>query len=381
MPSTRRSRSIHWAAPFTVAAVIGLVALAPTLSAGAATPSLAPLTPQQLLVKVQQTNVKALSGNIRLTANLGIPNLGSLAGVAGRDGAFNPLDLLSGSHDARIWLDGPDRQRIALPSSLAETDVIHNGADVWTWTSNGAQVSHLHSTATHDTGAPDTAPKTGPIETPDVLAQQLLGQITPSTSVTVTTPAYVAGRAVYQLLLSPHARQSTVAGVAVAVDSATGLPLQVSLFAKGQSKPALQLGFTSVRFSRPTASTFKFVPPPNAHVTTTNRLGLGMFGGARAERHGKRLAGSTDAFPAQAVPAPGRADQTKVVGTDWTQVFITTTTGGLPGEAGIVLKAATPVSGGRYLHTSLINVLMLNDGRILAGAVNQAALEAAASAH
>src|ERR1700681_1581915 len=105
MPSSHRSRSLHWAAPFVVAAVIGLVALAPTLSAGAAPPSLAPLTAERLLVKVQQSNVKALSGTIRLTANLGIPNLSSLAGAAGRgDGVFNPTDLLSGSHDAQVWI-------------------------------------------------------------------------------------------------------------------------------------------------------------------------------------------------------------------------------------------------------------------------------------
>jgi outer membrane lipoprotein-sorting protein len=384
MPSSRRSRSMHWAAPFVVAAVIGLVALAPTLSAGAATPSLSPLTPQQLLVKVQQTNVKALSGNIRLTANLGIPNLGSLAGAAGHDAAFNPLDLLSGSHDARVWFDGPDRQRIALASSLAETDVVHNGADVWTWVSSGSQVSHMHSTAIHGAaGKPEAAPKTGTIETPDQAAKQLLDQITPSTSVTVTTPAYVAGRAVYKLVLRPNAAQSTVDHVGIAVDSATGLPLQVSLFAKNQSKPALQLGFTSVSFSRPAVSTFNFTPPPNAHVTTTSSLGLGMFGGARVERRGKPMAGSIEAAPAQAAPA--QADPTKVVG-HWTQVVISTTNGGLPGQAGILLKAAVPVSGkwgsGRLVQSPLINVLMLNDGRIVAGTVTPAALEAAvASAH
>jgi outer membrane lipoprotein-sorting protein len=365
---------MHWAAPFVVAAVIGLVALAPTLSAGAATPSLAPLTPQQLLVQVRQANVKALSGSIRLTANLGIPSLGSLAGAAGHDAGFNPLGLLSGSHDARVWIDGPDRQRIAMASSLAETDVIHNGADVWTWVSNGSQVNHIHSTATKESGKPETASNVRTMQTPAEAAKQLLDQITPSTSVIVTTPTYVAGRAVYELVLKPNAPQSTVEHVGIAIDSATGLPLQVSLFAKGQSKPALQLGFTSISFSRPAASTFNFTPPPNSHVTT-NSNGL-PSGHVRADRQGQ---GQDQQDSTSAAPA--RADQTKVVGQDWAQVVISTTNGGLPGQAGVLLKAASPVSGawgsGRLVGSPLINVLMLDDGRIVAGAVTPAALEAA----
>jgi outer membrane lipoprotein-sorting protein len=386
MPSSRRSRRLHWAAPVIVAAVIGMVALAPTLSAGAATPSLSALTPQQLLVKVQQANVKSFSGSIKLAANLGIPNLSSLAGAAGRDAAFNPLDLLSGSHTARVWFDGPHRQRIALPSTLAETDVIHNGADVWTWVSSGSLVTHMHSTATKQAAKPEAAPDASPMQTPDQVAKQLLDQITPSTSVTVSTPAYVAGRPVYELVLRPNAKQSTVDHVGIAIDSATGMPLQVNLFAKGQSKPALQLGFTSVSFSRPAASTFKFTPPPNAHVTTTNRPGLGMFGGARAEgRKRIHMAGPDAARAAVAVPETTQSSETKIVGQDWTSIVISTNSAGLPGQAGLVLKAATPVSGawgsGRLLQTPLINVLLLNDGRVVAGAVTPAALEAAASAH
>src|ERR1700674_447425 len=198
MSSLPRSRSIRWAAPIVVAALIGSVALVPTLSASADSPRLAPVTPHDLVAKVQAVHVQALSGTIQLQTNLGLPDLGALAGAAGAQGAgFNPLSLLSGSHDAKVWFDGPDRQRIALASTLAETDVIHNGADVWTWVSSGSVVNHWHSTSTaKPSGKPNVEPKTGTMPTPDQAAKLLLDQITPSTSVTVTTPAYVAGRSV-----------------------------------------------------------------------------------------------------------------------------------------------------------------------------------------
>jgi hypothetical protein len=48
-----------------------------------------------------------------------------------------------------------------------------------------------------------------------------------------------------------------------------------------------------------------------------------------------------------------------------------------------LLKAATPVSGsygsGHLIETSLLTVLLLDDGRVFAGAVTPAVLEQAAS--
>jgi hypothetical protein len=63
-------------------------------------------------------------------------------------------------------------------------------------------------------------------------------------------------------------------------------------------------------------------------------------------------------------------------------------TGPLPDQANNAVeqlyrlrRAATPLTGtnDRLLHTALINVLLLADGRIAVGAVTPAALEAAAA--
>ena len=53
--------------------------------------------------------------------------------------------------------------------------------------------------------------------------------------------------------------------------------------------------------------------------------------------------------------------------------------GGLDaGSAQLLNELTTPVAGGRALQTSLVSVLLLDDGRILAGAVPVESLEAAA---
>jgi outer membrane lipoprotein-sorting protein len=391
MPSSLRSRRIRWAAPILVVAVIGLVALVPTLSAGA-TPSLPSLSPQQLIDKVQQSNVQALSGTIRLTTSLGLPDLGSLAGAVGRGSGFNPIDLLTGSHEARVWFDGPDRQRVALLSSLAESDVIHNGPDLWTWQSEGSRVTHSHTAAPAAPTAPVTRTPGATAETPDQVASMLLGQLTPSTDVSVSTTAYVAGRAAYELVLSPRAPESTVSHVTIAVDAKTGLPLRVGLFAKAQAKAAFEVGFTSVSFSRPAASTFAFKPPPGATVTTnTAAPGAHAEGGAKVRIKAGETPATATGPTGQTPPETG---QSQTVGHDWTTVLITSAgsqlpspaTGRVPDQASNAVdqlyrlrRAATPLKGtnDRLLHTALINVLLLPDGRIAVGAVTPEALVAA----
>ena len=119
MPHSPRSRALRWAAPLVVAAIIGLIALIPTFSA-AATPALPGVTTSQLIARVEQSNDPPLTGSVTLSASLGLPSLSSL-GTTGRgdNNGFNPTDLFSGSHQARVWYDGPDRSRIALPRSMA----------------------------------------------------------------------------------------------------------------------------------------------------------------------------------------------------------------------------------------------------------------------
>lgn len=126
----------------------------------------------------------------------------------------------------------------------------------------------------------------GPIPVPPgpgQVASQLLSSIGPTTAVTVTTTAYVAGRPVYELNVSPRNPQSLVGRIVIAVDSKTGLPLRVQVFARGATSVALSFGFTQISYAAPAASNFDFKPPKGAKIKTVsggNALGaLGGLGG------------------------------------------------------------------------------------------------------
>ena len=315
MSSLARSRRIRWAAPVVVIAVIGLLAFIPTISAGADTPTLPPLTAQALLEKAQAAktaDLPGLSGTVQLSANLGIPSLGDFTANTGGDGAFNPTDLLSGVHSADVWASKDGFKATYSDSSTSEDDVIANANtnELWTWQSRGTKVTHV---VRSNAAAPDEQPPSpeaaSPVKTPDQVAQSLLDALTPSTDVSVSPPVYVANhRAAYELTLAPKAdstaaTDSTVDHIAVAVDDATGLPIRVQIFAKGQSAAAFDFGFSNLNIGAQNPKMFTFSPPPGATVTT-------------------KVLGSSDHSAAAAPAGPDTSSRPTVVGQDWSTVYV-----------------------------------------------------------
>lgn len=386
MTSSRSGRAVRWSAPLAIIAVIAaLSVLVPALTAQAK-PNLPPLTAADLLAKAQRAKVDALSGTVRLTTRLGLPSLGSFAG---RGGLLT--DLLSGSHEARVWRDGPDRSRVALLGRLAETDWVHNGRDVWMWQSDGRRVTHLQLPAADPAreaaeAARRDADDTEVAASPDQVAQRLLAAVTPSTTLSVGSADYVAGRPAYGLTLRPKSPTSLVDSVKVAVDAATGLPLAVQVLGRGHSDPAVDLAFTSLSIKRPAADRFAFRAPPHAVVTETTDPHSFLTGGRRAgserwrARHHRGARDTQRAPEAAAVDEASSQQRPTVVGTAWDQVVVVKGAKADP-RLDALLKSATRVSGpfgsGRLVRTSLLSVILLDDGRLAAGAVTPQALEAA----
>jgi outer membrane lipoprotein-sorting protein len=358
-PLLRRGR---WAVPAAIAA--GVVVAAITMNGAGATvsPNLKPMTSADLLTAVANARPSALSGTIVETADLGLPDLPTSQLPGG--GGLSLETLLTGSHTMRVWYDGPSRQRIALLAPLSERDVIHNGSDLWTFTSTTNEVTH----ATVPQDQPSAAGPDLMHTTPPSVARELLSRVDPSTAVTVDRTATVAGRAAYQLVLTPRDSRTLVGSTRIAVDAATYVPLQVQVYAAGASAPAFQVGFTDVSFSRPAASLFDFTPPSGSKVTQQQLSGMS----GEHTRHAE----SATHEAASAKPT--------VLGSGWTSVVV------VPGGAAAVNglnsdlldNATTAVPTGRLITTALFSVLIGTDGNVYVGAVNGSMLQqVAASGH
>lgn len=360
---------LAWAAPVLVAAAVGVGAAVSVSSASGASPTLPSRTAAQLLTALQQHTGTPLSGTVTMTADLGIPSLPG----AQSNASLSWQDFLTGSHSARVWIDGADRQRVALLGTLSEADVTHNGKDLWAYTSSDNTVSHTVLPTRHEpVNAPATADRT-----PAALAAQLLKAVNPSTKVIVDQASRVAGRSAYTLVLRPRDTRSTVREARIAIDAKTFVPLRVQLFGAG-STPALQVGFTAVSFTRPSASTFAFTRPAGATVTNdpyTSR------GGKRDNRDHHRPASGATTAPARTARhagATGMTHGTQVIGSGWTSVVeFSGGTQGLNVGSGLLnhLTTSTGTAGERLLHTALINAVIRPDGRVFAGAVSPTLLE------
>jgi len=357
-------RRLVWAVPGAALVVVAAAVTLP-MTAGAS-PALPQRSAAQLLVDVSKADGTPLSGTVVETARLGFPALPDVGGAS-----ITPMSLVSGSHTARVWYDGADKARVALVSDLAETDLVRNGRDVWLWTSGVNSAQHATLPARKAETAP--APSAESL-TPQQAAEKALAAIDPSTKVTVDGTASVAGRDAYELVLQPRDTRSLVGDVRLAIDSETGVPLRVQVNAAGSTgRPAFETAFTSVSFAKPSASVFRFSPPPGAHVSE-----LGSSGPS----------GLSDKADRAGTPGSGP----RVIGSGWTAVLETTGVslpsgggGQHDGESplGALTKAMTPVSGayghGQLLRTKLLSVLLLDDGRLLVGAVPPAVLEQAAA--
>jgi outer membrane lipoprotein-sorting protein len=367
--ATGRARTRHsklaWTVPVLVAGAVAVGAAVTATTASGASPTLPARSPAQLLAAVQRSGATPLSGQLTLTANLGIPALPGDQSSA----SLSWQDFLAGSHSAKVWSDGPTRQRIALVGQLSEADVTHNGKDVWTYTSADNTVSHTVLANKKDS---THTPQVGD-RTPAQLSTQLLKAIDPSTKVSVDTARRVAGRAAYTLVLRPRDARSTVREARIAIDATKFVPLRVQLFGSGSS-PAMQVGFTSVSFRRPASSTFAFTRPAGASVTTDPLGGRGSD--QRSHKRGNHAQPKPGAAGGAATPRS--AGDTAVVGTGWTSVV--ETSGGAHGislDNGLLnrLTTSTGSSGVRLLHTALVNAVFRPDGRVFAGAVSPALLE------
>lgn len=362
--SDRTRRRLAWTAPLVVAGAVVAGVMVTGASSSDASPSLAARTPAQLITDVLTSDTASFSGNVAESANLGLPSLPG----GGSRASLSWQTFVTGTHSARVWVDGPDKQRVALLGELSEADAVHGGADLWTYTSDTDTVTHAALPKGERGGSsPGPVARDARDLTPAAVAAKVLKAIDPTTSVALAPTRNVAGQDAYTLVVRPRDHRSTVRKVTIAIDAVHHVPLALKIYGAGSS-PAFSIGFTDISFTRPAASTFNFVTPAGATVSTDplgpTRMGERHYGGPRAP------------LAAPSIRAAGRPS---VIGSGWTSVLELPS--GSAGPAvlggGLLRDATTSVgsSGDRLLHTALVNAIIRSDGTTFVGAVSPAFLE------
>ncbi|RZU63775.1 hypothetical protein EV379_0064 [Microterricola gilva] len=351
------------------------------------------LTPAELIQLAASSDVDALSGTIEQRSELGLPDLAALggamggpAGGGGDDGAAasasdldDLLSLATGTHTAKVYLDGPNA-RMQVLDRLAERNVYVSPDGVWIYDSAEKAATHVtvdtaalaalqaELQATHDADA-----SAAPLPTPEYTLEQALAAVDETTEVTVGTDARVAGREAYELVLTPRDPETLVGEVRVAIDAETGAALAASVTASGADSPAFSVAFTDVSFAAPDASVFAFTPPEGTAVTEhaipvptaaeLQQLKADREAGADGTDSGQRPIVHGDGW-STVIELPAGQD------------------GVGQGADGLAMldTIAQPVDGGRVVATSLVSVLITDDGRVFLGSVSPERLLATAAA-
>src|SRR5436190_18080765 len=357
------SRRSRWAIPAGALVVTGGSLAGTLLSSAQAAPGLPARTAAQLLAEVADSTTPPLTGTVVETASFGLPSLPAT------DNPTSLSSLLTGSHTIRVWYASPQHFRLAVPSSLSESDVIRDGSTAWLWQST------LNKVTKYTLPAKSAAKAVVPQQplTPQQAAQQVLAAVGPTTTVKVDSNVTVAGWAAYALVLAPKDARSLIGQVQIDVDGHNGVPLRLQVFARGSSSPAFQVGYTDIAFVKPAAADLSFSPPPGAMVTQVNLSDHP----AAAKDHARPDVTTTGSGWLTVLELPS-SELTSGAGPG---------SGHSPGDDAAVLRtllaAATPVHGawgsGQLLRTSLVSVLITDQGRAFIGAVQPSVLYAAAA--
>ncbi|MBO3095903.1 LolA family protein [Cellulomonas dongxiuzhuiae] len=413
-PARSRTRTA-WAVPAVAVVAVAAAFAAPPLLASADTAGLPPVTAEELVTRVLEAEPQALSGTVVHTARLGLPDL-SMTQVTGAD----PISLLGGSTTLRAWTDGEQRSRVSLLGTASEYSVVADGTQAWTYSSSDDEVVHYALSPQDAARAQELAATATPpadLPTPEQLGRDALERAQQDATVGVDAATTVAGRDAYQVVVTPRSTTTLVGRIVVAVDAETWTPLRVQVWSSDDAAtPALELGFTDVTFAAPDAAVLTFSAPPGASV---REVVVPLPDDATlAKTAPTDLPTDLPTDPADAPLPEGVA----VTGTGWdtivelTDVDVAALVAGDPAAvsgmsgldkefgsqgaqelyeefapegdgppvdldtAALYEQLTAPVEGGRALSSTLLSVLVLDDGRVLVGAVPVDALRAAAGA-
>jgi outer membrane lipoprotein-sorting protein len=249
-------------AALVVAAAVGVAAS--RAQGGTTLPS---ITPAALLAKVADAakSPTPVSGGVAWTNAL-IPGSDLTNLLGGQGSAPSSLAGLAMGGSGRLWVQPGSGARLEVQGNGSDFVLVGGKSGVWTYSSATGTAVQYALPAGAATSSPKPDASASAVD-PLAAITQGLQRFAATGTVAVTGDQTVAGRQSYVLTITPTAGTTTTFGsVRVAVDGATYVPLQVQVFAKGDTAPALSAGFTSVSYAANDASLFSFTPPAGATV-------------------------------------------------------------------------------------------------------------------
>ncbi len=379
--------SKRWLPAVIAPAVIGAVAAFPIQASAVDLPD---LSPEELMVMMQDAQPIEFSGVVLKTTNLGLPalELSSMLSeeevermrektpeefadfvpeVAASQELAKAMELITGEHRVRIFV-GETGIRAQILDRMSQRDLIVNSEEVWTYDSR-EQVATVASIDQQKVeqgrlSAMQQMEKYAAelgldLTNPQAVAEYVMSQVGDSSEVSVGTDHFKAGRTAYQLIVKPNSEVSLINSVVLSIDSETAVPLAAAIYSVEQTAPAIEVGFESISFGDQDESLFSFTAPAGATITNLDEI-------------------EKPEVPEAEKPSY-EGEKPTMVGEEWDSVLV------MPAgdmdmlaelqDNQLLSSLLKPVAGGVAFETPIMKFFIADDGRIFAGAVSLSHLQ------
>jgi outer membrane lipoprotein-sorting protein len=239
------------------------------LGSSSPTPPAKPLD-QALRDAASVAGPTGVTARVQFTNNL-FPS-GSLSGITG-----NQVSALQSSATGRLWWSNDGRGRIELQSDAGDTQILSSAQGVTVYDSSSNTVYKL----------PVDVPgrQADDRKTPPSLADidSFLKQLARHWTVSDAIPSDVAGQPAYTVRVSPAHSAGLLGALQLGWDAEQGVPLEIGVYAQGQSSPVLGLAVTDISYGDVSNGDLSVTPPANAKTvdlgSTVDRSGSKSDGG------------------------------------------------------------------------------------------------------
>lgn len=199
--------------------------------------------------------VAGISADITFTNNL----IGSSDFTGG---AGDPI--LQGA-TGRLWVAADGRLRLELQSSNGDSQIVVDQRSFWV--SDPASSTVYEGTLPAATAHARTASKPATGAIPSVAQIQTdLTDLAKRVDLTGARPTDVAGQAAYSVTVSPKHDGGLLGSAEAAWDAIRGVPLDIAVYARGNSTPVLELKAGNISYGAVAASDFAVSPPAGDKV-------------------------------------------------------------------------------------------------------------------
>jgi hypothetical protein len=213
----------------------------------------------QIRTHILAAEGRPFAGYAESDASFGLPT--------GLEGFTGVASLLDGITRMRVWQAAPDRWRVDVLSDVAEEDTYETAHGSYLWDSSSELLTQVLGQD------PVRLPRAADL-LPSALAIRLLREAGTRAALSVLPPRRVAGLAATGLRVTPEDSDSTIAQIDIWAQPGTWLPLQVEVFGRGTSQPAIETEFLQVSSWRPNRATLTPQRGPGTAFTQTDASDL-----------------------------------------------------------------------------------------------------------